>query len=108
MWELERPRFSREPQYSLDVIKLAFKTTDALRMTFSAMQGQYNLGFSDQDVVDTVQSLTDRDFYKSMPPKHADFSAWQDVYRPVFKKIKLYVKFQVDKRGEVIISFKAR
>lgn len=48
------------------------------------------------------------DFFKSMPPVHTGFSVWQDVYKPVFKKVALYVKFQVDKRGEMIISFKAR
>jgi hypothetical protein len=77
-------------------------------MTYSAMQGQYELEFSDQDVVDAIQTLTSTDFYKSMPPEHEGFSAWQDVYKPTFKGVKLYVKFQIDKRGEVIISFKAR
>lgn len=95
-------------KYNLESIKLAFQTIEKLNMTYSAMRGQYELGFSDQEVVDVVQSLSDADFYKSMPPVHTDFSAQQDVYKPVFKKIELYVKFQIDKRGEVIISFKAR
>jgi hypothetical protein len=109
MDESEKRKSSKEePKYNLDEIKLAFSTTDKLTMTYSAMQGQYELAFSDQDIVDTIQSLTSVDFHKSMPPEHENFSAWQDVYKPTFKKVKLYVKFQIDKRGEVIISFKAR
>jgi len=104
----KRTAFSKKPKYDLESIKLTFNTIDKLNMTVSAMQGQYELGFSDQDVVDVIQSLTSYDFYKSMQPEHASFSAWQDVYKPAFKGIALYVKFQIDKRGEVIISFKAR
>jgi len=101
-------KFSKEPKYNLDTIKLTFNDVDKLNMTSSAMQGQYELGFSDQDVVDIIQALTSADFYKSMPPEHPGFSAWQDVYKPAFNRIKLYIKFQIDKRGEVIISFKSR
>lgn len=103
-----KTKFSKEPKYNLCTIKLAFNAVDKLNMTASAMQGQYELGFSDQDVVDIIQTLTSADFHKSMPPVHPGFSAWQDVYKPMFKEIELYVKFQIDKRGEVIISFKAR
>lgn len=58
-------KLSKKPKYNLDAIKLAFKTVDKLNMTFSAMQGQYDVGFSDQDVVDTIKALTSADFYKS-------------------------------------------
>lgn len=108
MTEQENLKYSKKPKYNLDTIKSAFCSVDKLNMTFSAMQGQYELGFSDQDVVDAIWALTDADFYKSMPPEHAGFSAWQDVYKSVFKRTELYIKFQIDKRGEVIISFKAR
>ncbi len=104
----ESNKFCNEAKYNLKTLKLAFDNVDKLNMTVSAMQGQYELGFSDRDIVDVIQSLTDTDFYKSMPPQHAGFSAWQDVYKPIFKEIELYVKFQIDNRGEVIISFKAR
>lgn len=99
---------TEQPKYKLETIKLAFNTTEKLSMTYSAMQGQYELGFSDQDVVDAIQALTGSDFYKSMPPKHDNYSAWHDVYKLSFKKVDLYIKFQIDKKGEMIISFKAR
>lgn len=96
------------PTYDLDTIKGTFKTVSSLNMTVSAMQGMYDLEFDFQDVVNVIQSLTVFDFYKSMQPKHSEFIAWQDVYKPVFKGIELYVKFQVDKRGEIIVSFKEK
>lgn len=99
---------TKQPKYSLKAIKLAFNTIEKLNMTYSAMQDQYELGFSDHDVIDTIQALTQTDFYKSMPPKHERYSAWHDVYKSTFKKINLYIKFQIDKRGEMIISFKRR
>lgn len=98
----------KESKYALQAIKLAFSTIEKLNMTYSAMQGQYELGFSDQDVVDAIQALTDAHFYKSMPPKHEKYSAWHDVYKSTFKDVDLYIKFQIDKKGETIISFKAR
>jgi len=66
------------------------------------------LGFSDQDVIDAIQALTEKDFYKSMPPVNTNFTAWQDVYKPRFRGIDLYIKFQIDRRGETIISFKEK
>lgn len=96
------------PKYNLSSIKLAFNQPSKLRMTGTAMQGQYELAFSDQDVVDVIQSLLSTDFYKSMKPSNNRFTAWQDVYKPTHKGIKLYVKFQIQKHGEIIVSFKAR
>jgi Motility quorum-sensing regulator, toxin of MqsA len=97
---------SNSPKYNLDSIKLAFNTTDKLNMTFTAMSGQYALGFSDQEVVDAVQALSGTNFHKSMPPIKDGFTAWQDVYKSEFKEKKLYIKFQIGNKGEVIVSFK--
>ncbi len=105
---MENVKFNKNPKYNLDKIKSAFDCIDKLNMTVSAMQGQYELGFSDQEVVDAIQALTIDDFYKSMLPKHTGFSAWQDVYKTIYKQIEIYLKFQIDKRGEIIISFKKR
>ena len=93
-------------KYDLNSIKLAFSTTDKLTMTATAMSSQYMLGFSDQDVVDAIQALTANDFYKSMPPVKVGFTAWQDVYKTIFKQTNLYIKFQIDSKGETIVSFK--
>lgn len=97
-----------KPSYSLKEIQIAFTSVNKLNMTASAMRGQYELGFSDQDIVDVIQALTKLDFYKSMQPIHIGFTAWQDVYKSIFKNVELYMKFQIDKRGKIIVSFKAR
>jgi hypothetical protein len=93
-------------KYDLEKIKFAFNKPDKLNMTFTAMDGQYKLGFSNQDVVDAIQALTSDDFYKSMPPFKNGFTAWHDVYKSEFKKINLYIKFQINLKSEVIVSFK--
>ncbi len=96
------------PTYDLDSIKLAFSHPEKLVMTTSAKQGQVAVNFSDQDVVDSIQGLTRNDFYKSMPPMHQNFVAWQDVYKICFKQINLYIKFQVNAKKELILSFKEK
>lgn len=99
---------SRRPSYNLSDIKKAFSNEHLLRMTVSAKQGQLALGFSDHDVVEAVQSLTSNDFYKSMAPVTPGYTAWQDVYKSNFKGVHLYIKFQVNTYGELILSFKEK
>lgn len=96
------------PQYDLQAIKKAFSHEDRLRMTVSAKKGQVALGFSDFDVVGVIQNLTLNDFYKSMEPITPGFTAWQDVYKPRYNGIDLYVKFQINAKGELILSFKEK
>ncbi len=97
-----------KPTYDLNSIKEAFDRPENLLMTSSAKRGQIELNFSDHDVVAAIQSLTMKDFYKSMPPVHANFVAWQDVYKTYFNGIDLYIKFQVNANRELIISFKEK
>lgn len=94
--------------YELSDIKSAFDAPGKLRMTFSAQQGQLSLNFNDMDVVKAIQALTDNDFYKSMSPKRPGFTAWQDVYKSTFKGVELYIKFQVNHKKELILSFKEK
>lgn len=96
------------PTYDLNSIKEAFDCPENLVMTSSAKRGQIQLDFSDHDVVSVIQALTAKDFYKSMPPVHANFVAWQDVYKTCFNDINLYIKFQINVNRELIISFKEK
>ena len=98
----------RKPTYDLGSIKAVFGKPDKLMMTSSAKRGQVELNFSDSDVVAAIQALTMKDFYKSMPPVHANFVAWQDVYKTYFNGRELYIKFQVNANRELIISFKEK
>lgn len=96
------------PTYTLERIKKAFDDADKLRMTLSARKTINDLEFSDDEVVDIIQALSLDDFYKSMPPRHESFTAWQDVYKPRYRKIDLYIKFQINLAGELIVSFKKK
>jgi hypothetical protein len=96
------------PTYDLNSIKKAFDCPENLVMTSSAKRGQIELDFSDQDVVAAIQALTVKDFYKSMPPVHENFVAWQDVYKTFFNDVDLYIKFQINVNRELIISFKEK
>ena len=59
-------------------------------------------------MVAAIQALTAKDFYKSMPPAHENFVAWQDVYKTFFNDFDLYIKFQINANRELIISFKEK
>lgn len=98
----------KTPTYDLITIKTAFDCPAKLVMTTSAKQGQVKLDFSDEDVVNAIQTLTQRNFYKSMPPLHTSFVAWQDVYKTHFKGVELYIKFQFNAKRELILSFKEK
>jgi motility quorum-sensing regulator/GCU-specific mRNA interferase toxin len=98
----------RTPTYDLNSIKKAFHCPENLVMTSSAKRGQIELDFSDHDVVAVIQALATKDFYKSMPPVHEHFVAWQDVYHACFNDINLYIKFQVNANRELIVSFKEK
>ncbi|MCP3907634.1 MAG: type II toxin-antitoxin system MqsR family toxin [Oceanicoccus sp.] len=99
---------SSTPSYDLNAIKRAFSDVSALRMTGSARRGAFELGFSDEKVVAAIQALTRADFYKSMSPKTAGFTAMQDVYKSRFRGVDLYIKFQLLPDGQLLLSFKAR
>jgi motility quorum-sensing regulator/GCU-specific mRNA interferase toxin len=97
-----------KPHYNLDEIKQAFSDADNLgNMTGSARNGIRALNFSDEDVVNVVQSLSMREFHKSMTSQR-DHTIWQDVYYPKYRAVELYVKFTRDEDDKyyLLISFK--
>jgi len=98
------------PSYSLKKLQEVFCNEKVVkqRMTGSAYYGMVALNFNHQDVINAIQSLTEKDFYKSMPPENMRFSAWQDVYYKDYKGVCLYIKFQVNDDNEIILSFKER
>jgi len=93
--------------YHLETIKRAFSTVKKLRMTATALRDARSIGFTQQDIVDTIQQLKNCDFVKSMTT-YLDHRVWQDVYNTKYNGYFLYVKFQVDEMGHFIISFKEK
>ena len=56
----------RKPTYDLEGFKSEFCTVERLRMTGTARRNAFALGLSLLDVVNVIQSMTRRQFYKSM------------------------------------------
>lgn len=82
------------------------------RITGSAAAGAWARGFDALDIVECVLGLQGDDFYKTMPSTTLP-GRWQDVYRPNYQGVVLYVKVQVlsapdEQELLVIISFKGR
>ncbi len=96
----------RTPHYRLSEIQAQMDTVQGLRLTESAKVGIRRAGMANADAVEVVQSLSRRNFYKSMTSQ-ADHRVWQDVYHAEWNGLELYVKFQRDAAGFYFtISFK--
>ena len=77
-------------------------------VTVSARKSAHMLGFGEAEIVACTLALTTLDFHKTMESESAP-GHWQDVYRPVYAGLRLYVKVQVQGWSTaVVISFKER
>lgn len=97
----------RKPHHSLDAIKAVFCTPEKLNITKTARNCARSLGINLDQVVAIVQSLSAKNFYKSMT-SDLNSSIWQDVYHVAHGKTELYVKFTTDSRGYLLISLKEK
>lgn len=97
----------RSPHYNLGTIRKIFSTIDALRITRTAMISAERLGLTLADIVALIQTITRRQFYKSMTSS-ADVRIWQDVYHVRCCETLLYVKFTTDAEGYLVISLKEK
>lgn len=74
------------------------------------MRSAVEPGFDQADIEECVMVLAPRDFFKSMSAEKRP-GTMQDVYRPRFRGLALYVKLQlaesVNGHQAVVISFKA-
>lgn len=91
------------PHCKLAVVK-AMLAEGKVRTTVSALAGGAALGFGFQEIINVIEELTPRDFYKSMTT-HADHRVWQDVYRPKTLTGEVYLKLTV-LDDVLIVSFK--
>lgn len=93
----------RTPHSPLSQVKSLIEA-GKVRMTRSAVIGGLLMGFDERKMLNTVLTLTPRDFYKSMTT-HADHRIWQDVYRPSTPAGEVYLKLTV-LEDVLIVSFK--
>ncbi|WP_374419505.1 type II toxin-antitoxin system MqsR family toxin [Chromobacterium sp.] len=96
----------RTAHYSLDEIKAAVRDRGVLCFTRTARAGFVELGLSEAEALAVVQAIGRRDFNKSMTT-HLDHTVWQDVYKPMTRCGRAYVKFTLRTDGSIVISFKA-
>jgi motility quorum-sensing regulator / GCU-specific mRNA interferase toxin len=98
----------RKPTYDLKAIQHAFRTPSRLAATSTAIRTAAALGFGRDEIVQTIQALERRHFYKSMT-SYADGKLWQDVYHAPSGVGVLYVKFVADVMTEFrLLSFKEK
>jgi len=98
----------RKPIYDLDAFKATFDSVETLAVTGSALRSAATLGYGRVEVVNTIQTMQRRHFYKSMTA-YADSRLWQDVYHVPSPVGMLYVKFTADAITEfLLLSFKEK
>jgi motility quorum-sensing regulator / GCU-specific mRNA interferase toxin len=95
----------RSPTYDLSEIQAKVRA-GLFWITHSARRGAAGVGLGEDDIVSCILSLSIADFHKTMESE-TEPGLWQDVYRPVYEKIALYVKLQIDRDDAIVISFKA-
>ena len=95
----------KRPHYNLSTIQHFIKEKKYF-ITRSAYREAFALNFDENDILKVVDSLTYKNFYKSMT-SYKNHKLWQDVYHFSYKSIKLYIKLQLTDRA-VVISFKKK
>lgn len=99
----------RAPAYDLEEVqRLVGQGPVSCRVSQTALDGGRALGFNYSRIIEAVLSLQRADFYKTMPSAQVP-GTWQDVYHLEYDGASLYVKLQIDVRGEaVVIQFKEK
>ena len=98
----------RKPHYVLSRVQALVQNSATRAFTSSSEDDAAKLGWGREEIVQCVLQLTHRDFYKSMT-SYLNTKLWQDVYRPTFRGVDLYVKVQILlEERVVVISFKER
>ena len=98
----------RKPAYDLEAFKTAFNRSEKIAITGTALRTASALGFGRDEIVEAIQVMERKHFYKSMTAL-ADHRLWQDVYHVPTSAGVLYVKFTSDAVSEfLLLSFKER
>ena len=91
------------PHHSLEDVKRLVRE-GAVKVSVVAMRNAFALGLEYKDILDTVLSLSRKDFYKSVT-SYGDQRSWQDVYHPKTGAGTVYLKLTVREKA-LILSFK--
>lgn len=94
----DRSMERREPAYDLAEVRRAF-SEGHFQATGRALKHLDRRGWNRSTIASCVESLTPADFHKSQ--QHlARSGAWLDIYKPVFRGERLYVKFVLQDGGK--------
>ncbi len=97
-----------KPRYNLTKLKTLIENAKTRHITRQSIIDATSIGFSETEMVETVLSIDDLNFYKTMPSNKNE-AIWQDVYHITKKGMQLYVKLQKSPGNKgVIISFKEK
>jgi len=98
----------KKPTYDLEAFQSQCSDAASLNATGTAIRNGLALGFTEQGMVDVIQTMRRHHFYKSMT-SHADYRVWQDVYHVPSVAGILYVKFTADIIYDfLLLSFKEK
>jgi motility quorum-sensing regulator/GCU-specific mRNA interferase toxin len=97
----------KKSTFDLTTLKKLIKSPATRIITRQAFKDAATLGWEEEDMVECISQLTRQDFYKSMTT-YVNPRLWQDVYRPTYKEVPLYIKVQIDTAEAtlIVISFK--
>ena len=100
-----RPMERREPAYGLAEVRRAF-SEGCFQTTGRVLKHVYRRGLSRITIAACIASLTSSDFRKSQLHLERP-DVWLDIYKPVFRGERLYVKFVLLEDGEtyLVLSF---
>ena len=98
----------KKPTYDLEAFQSQFSTVAGLNATGTAIRNGLAIGFTEQGMIDVIQTMRREHFYKSMT-SYADYRIWQDVYHVPSVLGVLYIKFTANLISDfMLLSFKEK
>ncbi len=98
----------KRPTYDLAAVKAVLGAVETLAIMTTAFRDALGLSFDRAGIVEVVQGMDRKMFFKSMTTI-SDHRVWQDVYYAPARGLVLYVKFQADVVTEfTVMSFKEK
>ena len=101
-----------DPAFDLAEVQRIAKAGFAVHIGMKARDGVARAGLAPEDIIPCLLQLTAADFSKSMDATNQLWKGCrQDVYKPTYNGVQLYVKFQfwpADSKRLYVASFKEK
>lgn len=97
-----------KPHHDINAAKEVFADPEELPATGTAYDGARELGLGPKEMVEALQGMERKHFYKSMT-SYWDHKQWQDVYLVPYGEWLIYIKFTNDVVTDFrLLSFKEK